>query len=102
MTILPHELSWGWTATCRKEVHVPKTVTGRAPLTRSVTENAREHARAVQRNRIIIWTDEYGGSYFDTDDTEETRKRFGKNVVADVSWDGFVEKQKPRRAKRPK
>ena len=82
---------------------MPKTSQECTPLTRSVLEDAREHAWAAHTNRIIVWDESYGGGYFDTDDTPSNRERFKGKVVAEVTWDGFVEKKtKPRRARRPK
>lgn len=70
----------------------------REPLTRGILETAKEHAWAVQASRIVVWHDDYGGGYFDVDDTEQNRVRFRGRVEAEVSWDGDVEKKKrPRR-----
>lgn len=73
----------------------------RPPLTRSTIETAREHAWAVQHGRIIVWHPQMD-SYFDTDDTPESRRRFRGAIVAEVGWDGSVTKIKDKKPRRPK
>lgn len=74
-------------------------MTEREPLTRRVIEAAREHAWGAHHDRVIIWD---GEGYFDTDDTEIVRRRFRGQIVAEVSWDGHVEKLKQKKARRAK
>jgi hypothetical protein len=74
----------------------------RTPLTRSILDNAREHAFGANHSRIIVWSEEYGGGYVDHDDTPENRQRFKGSIVAEVTWDGDVEKTAPRKPRKPK
>lgn len=63
----------------------------RPKLTTKIVRKAKENADLTHSGRIIAWSPEYD-RYFDYPDTPELHKKFERNIVAMVSWDGTVEK----------
>jgi hypothetical protein len=79
-----------------KTNYVIQAQNSRPPIPPGRLDDAKNNAKLCQESRILVWDPLYGGGYYDTKDTTEARQRVGqKNIVAEISWDGFVEKNRP-------